>query len=124
MRAFARPVRVPRPEAAEAYVRTIMVNLFIDGARRQSRWNRKAPLLAGAETVPDPADRIVTRDVVQAALGCLSARQRACVVLRYYQDLTVPQIAAELGMREGTVKRYLSEAMARLAAQLSPVENR
>lgn len=101
-----------------------MVNLFIDRARRQSRWNRKAPLLAGTQTAPDPADLIVARDVVQAALRCLSARQRACVVLRYYRDLTVPQVAEELGMREGTVKRYLSEAMARLAAQLSPVENR
>jgi len=124
VRAFGRPLRAPRPEAAEAYVRTIMVNLFIDGARRQSRWNRKAPLLAGTATVPDPADRIVTRDAVRTALGSLSARQRACVVLRYYQDLTVPQIAAALGMRDGTVKRHLSEAMDKLAVQLSPVENR
>jgi RNA polymerase sigma-70 factor (sigma-E family) len=124
VRAFARPLRVPRQEAAEAYVRKIMVNLFIDGVRRQSRWSRKAPLLAGTETVPDPADGIVTRQVVQTALGCLSARQRACVVLRYYEDLPVTQIAAELGIREGTVKRYLSEAVAKLGTQVSPIENR
>jgi DNA-directed RNA polymerase specialized sigma24 family protein len=37
VRAFARPLRTPRPGAAEAYVRVIMVNLFIDGARRRSR---------------------------------------------------------------------------------------
>jgi DNA-directed RNA polymerase specialized sigma24 family protein len=39
VRAFTRPLRVPRPGAAEAYVRAIMVNLFIDGARRRSRWS-------------------------------------------------------------------------------------
>jgi DNA-directed RNA polymerase specialized sigma24 family protein len=38
VRAFARSLRVPRARAAEAYVRVIMVNLFIDGARRHSRW--------------------------------------------------------------------------------------
>jgi RNA polymerase sigma-70 factor (sigma-E family) len=124
VRAFARPFRAPRPETAEAYVRTVMVNLFIDGARRHSRWKRTAAVIADASVVPDPADRIVTRDLVRTALAELSERQRACVVLRYYQDLPVAQIAAALGLREGTVKRYLSEAMTRLADRLSPAESR
>jgi RNA polymerase sigma-70 factor (sigma-E family) len=123
IRAFARPVRTPRPGAAEAYVRVIMVNLFIDGARRRSRWNRTAPLLPGTEVAADPADQVLTRDVVLTALNDLSPRQRACVVLRYYQDLPVAQVAAALGIAEGTVKRCLSEAMTRLAARLSPVES-
>jgi RNA polymerase sigma factor (sigma-70 family) len=99
-----------------------MVNVFIDRARRQSRWNQKVQLLEGTEAVADPADRVVTHDVVRVALAELSARQRACVVLRYYQDLPVTQVAAALGVREGTVKRYLSEAMARLAVALTPAE--
>jgi len=123
VRAFARPLRAPRPGAAEAYVRVIMVNLFIDIARRRSRWRRAAPLLGGAEVAPDPADQVLTREVMLAALDDLSPRQRACVVLRYYQDLPVAQVAAALGVGEGTVKRYLSEAMTRLAARLSPAEN-
>src|SRR6266704_1028214 len=82
VRAFARPLRAPGPGAAEAYVRVIMVRLFIDGARRRSRWNRAAPLLAGA------------------------------------------QAAAALGVAEGAVKRYLSEAMARLAGRLSAAQSR
>jgi RNA polymerase sigma factor (sigma-70 family) len=57
------------------------------------------------------------------ALKDLSPRQRACVVLRYYEDLPVAQIASALGLGEGTVKRYLSEAMTRLAASLSPAES-
>jgi Sigma-70 region 2 len=64
VRAFARPLRAPRRSAAEAYVRAIMVNLFIDGARRRSRWNRAAPLLAGTETVTDPASQVLDRDVM------------------------------------------------------------
>ena len=70
-------------------------------------------------SVADPADEIVTRDAVRAALGDLSPRQRACVVLRYYDDLTVADIAATLGLAEGSVKRHLSYAMARIAARLA-----
>jgi RNA polymerase sigma-70 factor (sigma-E family) len=123
VRAFARPLRAPRPGAAEAYVRVIMVNLFIDGARRQSRWNRAAPLLGGADVAADLADQVVARDAMLTALSHLSPRQRACVVLRYYQDLPVAQVAAALGIGEGTVRRYLSDALTRLATRLSPAEN-
>jgi RNA polymerase sigma-70 factor (sigma-E family) len=125
VRAFGRSLRAPRPESVEAYVRKIMMNLFIDRARRQSRWNRAAPLLAAdQEDIPDPADEIVARDVIRAALDGLSPRQRACVVMRYYLDLPVTQVAADLGVAEGTVKRYLSEAMPRIAARLAPVQDR
>jgi RNA polymerase sigma-70 factor (sigma-E family) len=124
VRVFARSLRAPRPDAVEAYVRKTMMNLFIDRTRRQSLWARSAPLLAASESVPDPADEIVTRDAIRAALDGLSPRQRACVVLRYYQDLPVGQIAADLGVAEGTVKRHLSDAMTKIAARLSPAQDR
>ncbi|HEY5351177.1 MAG TPA: SigE family RNA polymerase sigma factor [Streptosporangiaceae bacterium] len=117
VRAFGRPLRSPRPGAAEAYVRVIMVNLFIDGTRRQSRWNRTAPLLTGSGTVTDPADQVLDRDAMQTALSGLSPRQRACVVLRYYQDLPIAQVASALGVAEGTVKRHLDDAL--LASRLT-----
>jgi RNA polymerase sigma-70 factor (sigma-E family) len=123
VRAFARPLRTPRPGAAEAYLRVIMVNLFIDGTRRRSRWIRAAPLLTGTAMTADPADQVLTRDVLLGAMKELSPRQRACVVLRYYQDLPVAQVAAALGIGEGTAKRYLSEAMTRLAARLAPADS-
>ena len=123
VRAFARPLRAPQPGAAEAYVRVTMVHLFIDGVRRRSRWDRAAPLVAGTETAADPVGQVLDRDVMVTALKDLSPRQRACVVLRYYEDLPVAQIASALGLGEGTVKRYLSEAMTRLAASLSPAES-
>jgi RNA polymerase sigma factor (sigma-70 family) len=66
---------------------------------------------------------VAARDALLAALGTLSPRQRACVVLRFYEDLPVAGVAAALGLGEGTVKRYLSEAMTRLAERLSPAES-
>ncbi|WP_448062166.1 RNA polymerase sigma factor [Cellulomonas hominis] len=60
-------------------------------------------------------------DLVQAALATLRPRLRACVVLRYYDDLTVPEIARQLGLSDGTVKRYLSDAINALEAVLGPV---
>jgi RNA polymerase sigma-70 factor (sigma-E family) len=123
VRAFTRPLRGPRPGAAEAYVRAIMVNLFIDGARKHSRWSRVAQRLRPADVTPDPTDQIPERDAMLTALRSLSPRQRACVVLRYYGDLPVADVAAALGVGEGTVKRYLSEAMSNLAMLLSSAES-
>jgi RNA polymerase sigma-70 factor (sigma-E family) len=119
LRAFTRPLRAPRLGAAEAYVRVIMVNLFIDGVRRHSRWRRIAPLLRPADMTPDPAVEVSDRDAMLTALRSLSPRQRACVVLRYYEDLPLAHVAAALGVSEGTVKRYLSEATSQMAVRLS-----
>jgi len=65
-------------------------------------------------------------DLVEHLRG-LSPRERACIVLRYYEDLKVDDIAAELAISSGAVKRYLSDALARLAVSLteaSPDETR
>jgi RNA polymerase sigma factor (sigma-70 family) len=104
------------PEELEAYAR-------IDGARRHSRWSRVAPLLRSAGVTPDLGDQVATRDTMLTALQGLSPRQRACVVLRYYEDLPVAEVATVLGVGEGTVKRYLSEAMAQVAARLSRTDS-
>ena len=63
------------------------------------------------------SDRDVVMDV-RAALAALPPQERACVVLRFYDDLTVPQIAAQLRLAEGTVKRYLSDASGKLTRTL------
>ncbi len=119
LRAFTRPLRALRPGGAEAYVRVIMVNLFIDGARRRTRLSRLEPLLRPADATLDPADLVMDRDAMLTALRSLSPRQRACVVLHYYEDLPVARIATMLGVAEGTVKRYLSEGLSHVAVRLS-----
>jgi RNA polymerase sigma-70 factor (sigma-E family) len=125
VRAFSRPLRpAPRPGTAEAYVRVIMVNLYVDETRRHSRWGRIRPLLATSGVAADPADQVASRDAMLTALSGLPPRQRACVVLRYYEDQPVAEIAKALGIAEGTAKRYLSEALPQLAARLSAADRR
>jgi RNA polymerase sigma-70 factor (sigma-E family) len=115
MRAFTRPPRAQEPDEAERYVRQILLNRFLDQHRRNTRWRRLLPFLAQPEAVRDATDAVADRDGIRTALQSLSPRQRACVVLRFYEDLPVAEVAACLGCGEGTVKRHLSDAMARLA---------
>ena len=111
--------RVRDIERLEAYVRRTVLTLFLDSYRRHRRWVKVRHLVL--EPDPGPADDGVERRVdVVAALRTLPPRERACVVLRFYDDLTVPQIADELGLAQGSVKRYLSDATHSLAAVLEP----
>jgi len=107
---------------AESYVRRAILTGFLDGTRRRRRWDGVRHLLAP----PDPTGRtdpVEARLDVVEALDVLSPRERACVVLRYYSDLTVREVADRLSLSEGTVKRYLSDANSRLAARLGPVRS-
>lgn len=121
VRTFSRGRPLREVEAAEQYVRRAILRVFVDGYRRRQHWQRLRPLVA----VPDVApSRVATSDTgidVRAALATLHPRPRACVVLRFYDDLTVPEIADRLGLAPGTVKRYLSDAATALEALLGPL---
>ena len=104
----------------EAYVRRAMLNHYVDGSRRLKRWNASRHLLVDPPHRDD--DRIAVADEVRRALSTLSPKQSACIVLRYYEDLTVTEIADQLGCAEGTVKRHLADARAKLATQLGMTE--
>ncbi|MFD6093743.1 RNA polymerase sigma factor [Oerskovia sp. NPDC060338] len=107
----------PRSEAErpvahlEGYVRRAILTLYLDGYRRRRSWLGLRHLVGQRESVPGPEAPASARADTAKALAGLTPRQRACVVLRYYEDLTVPRIAEELGCAEGTVKRHLSDAM-------------
>ncbi|GIG29552.1 SigE family RNA polymerase sigma factor [Cellulomonas marina] len=107
-------------DLAEAYVRRAILTTFVDGHRRRRRWQDLLPRLgAGSDRpAPDAADRVTAQVAVRAALATLPRRERACVVLRFYEDLSVPEIAGELGVSEGAVKRYLHTGTRRLEEQL------
>ena len=119
VRAFSRPLRTPEPAAAEAYVRVIITNRFIDLARRKAPRRRAASLLERGRDVPDPAEGVALRTDLASALSVLTPRQRACVVLYYYEDLSTPQVARVLNCSEGTVKRHLHDARSVLHGLLS-----
>jgi DNA-directed RNA polymerase specialized sigma24 family protein len=58
-----------------------------------------------------------------AELAKLTPRERACIVLRYYEDLKVDDISQWLGISSGAVKRYLSDGLAKMAVALSDEPN-
>ncbi len=121
VRAFSRPLRTPEPAEAEAYVRVIITNRFIDLARREAPRRRAAALLGHGRDIPDPAAGVALRADLASALGILTPRQRACLVLYYYEDLSIPQVARALNCGEGTVKRHLHDARSALYGLLSAV---
>jgi RNA polymerase sigma factor (sigma-70 family) len=98
--------------STEGYVRSAILTLYLDGYRRRRRWTGVRHLVATDDAVRGPESAATARADVAAALARLTPRQRACVVLRYFEDLTVPQVAVALGSAEGTVKRHLHDAMA------------
>ncbi len=116
-KAYASWSRVSGADRPEAYVRRMVINEII-GARRGG-WFRKerpqeAPDGPTSAAVPSPEDGVVDRDAVWAAVQALPVRQRAVVVLRYYEDLSEQQIADALGCTRGTVKSQASAALANL----------
>ncbi|PUB24043.1 RNA polymerase sigma-70 factor (ECF subfamily) [Promicromonospora sp. AC04] len=105
---------------AEGYVRRAVLTIYLDGYRKRQRWTGVKHLLADDDSTRGADQAASARVDVMAALAKLGARERACVVLRYFEDMTVPQIADALGTAQGTVKRYLSDATANLQEILRP----
>ena len=123
VRTFSRERHGLTVGTAEAYVRRAITSVLIDQYRRAQRWDRVQHLFRDAEPSRDPVYAIEAGSDVHAALATLAPRERACVVLRYFDDLTVPQISRHLGIAEGTVKRYLADAMGRLQLALGTFED-
>ena len=107
-------------EHLEAYVRRAILNAFLNTRRRRDRWDGIASLVADAERTggSGPDAVAAARADVHAALARLTPRERACVVLRHFEDLSVRDVADRLDLSEGAVKRYLSDARRRLAPML------
>ncbi|GAA4675007.1 SigE family RNA polymerase sigma factor [Nocardioides nanhaiensis] len=104
--------RVERREGLLAYARRSTVRVLIDESRRP--WRRRetsSPMYDHDVVQSDPADGVLDRDAVVRGLAGLSPRRRACLVLRYYQQLSVAETARVLGCSEGTVKSQTADAL-------------
>lgn len=104
---------------AEAYLRRTILNLYLDSYRRRRTWSGIRHLAARPDRTESGAAGVDARIDATQALSQLPPQVRACVVLHYYEDLSVAQVAAELGLADGSVKRYLSDGRAILAVSLS-----
>ncbi len=105
-----------------AYARRILVNLALDTSRRRSRHRSElsaGPSVVGPVDREDPTTRqpftdVEARTVLLSVVGDLPPRQRAVLVLRYFEDLTEAQTADLLGCSIGTVKSTASHALDRM----------
>ena len=123
VRAFSKGRSFDNVNLAEAYVRRTIPSVFIDRLRTRKaaeRAHHREVVLNGTLGVEPQVSHSSSDAVldVRAALAQLPPRERACIVLRFYDDLTVPQISERLGVADGTVKRYLADASAKLAVTL------
>lgn len=111
--------RIREPAAAEAYLRTTVVNLARSRLRRRMVAAKYPPKpMPDAPSAEHGAMIRLERDRVIRALHTLPARQRECLVLRYYADLSEVQIAEAMRISTGAVKSHASRGMAALRAAL------
>ncbi|MFC4013916.1 SigE family RNA polymerase sigma factor [Nonomuraea purpurea] len=105
--------RIEDRRALDGYVRRAMVNINI------SQWRRRKLEEYPSAELPEPPNDGPARDgdvheLLEQALESLPERMRAAIVLRYYEDMTEPEIARTLGVSVGTVKSTVSRAMSKL----------
>lgn len=115
-RAYDRWAEVGQLDAPVAWVRRVAVNAAVDSGRREGS-RRRAHRRWWGRAEPLPAPDAGSVDVVRA-LAALKPAHRRAVVLHYLCDLSVAQIAADLGQPEATVKTHLARGRTALATLL------
>lgn len=115
---FSGRARFDSVPQAEAYLRRAIVSRAVDESRRSAREARTVDRLGALPVTPAVVEEQGPGQDVLRALATLTPRERACVVLRQLEDLSVHDTAALLGVSEGAVKRYTADGLARLAAAL------
>ncbi|MDQ6873594.1 MAG: SigE family RNA polymerase sigma factor [Actinomycetota bacterium] len=105
--------RLRDPQAAEAYLRATVVNLARSRMRHRQVVERHPPkAMPDAASAEHGAMEAIERAAVLSALRDLPMRQRECLVLRYYEDLSEAQIAEAMGISAGAVKSHASRGLA------------
>jgi RNA polymerase sigma-70 factor (sigma-E family) len=108
--------RLRRIDNVEAYARRTLVNTYI--ASRRRFWHREQPYGRLPDRPAEHGGDLDTGLQVRAALDRLTPKQRAVLVLRYWDDLSVEATAAVLGMRTGTVKSHTARGLAVLRDEI------
>jgi RNA polymerase sigma-70 factor (sigma-E family) len=111
--------RLQRSGGLPTYARRALVSAFVDAHRRTATRKKHEDRVRVEVERTDHADHLLDREVLLEALSGLAPRQRACVVLRFFDDLTVADTAQALGCSEGTVKSQTSKALGHLRLVLT-----
>ena len=106
--------RISGRDDPELYVRRVMVNTWATWWRRRWRGEQASAAVPDGPAQSDVAAEVAARMAVRDALGSLTRRQRAVLVLRVFDDLPEAQVAHLLGCPPGTVKSAMSRALAKL----------
>jgi RNA polymerase sigma-70 factor (sigma-E family) len=113
-RAYRRRRQLFGEGSAEPYVRRVLVNAAVDWRRMRRRRAELSLTVSADPVVQDRTGQVADRDVLVRALATLAPKQRAVLVLRYWEDVPDAEIAAALNCGEGTVRSQASRALARL----------
>jgi len=103
--------RMRRTGGEHAYARRAVLSAFLDATRKRSSKEYATQADASLSSGEDVAESVTARRALMMALETLPPRQRACVVLRYFEDLDVAATATALGCSQGTVKSQTSRAL-------------
>lgn len=116
-------LRICRRHQPVSYARRTLLRCWLDERRRPWRRSEHGGEVPDAvDAAADPAaelERSATRDELVVALAALAPRQRAVLVLRFFESLTIAETAAALGCSDGTVKSQTNRGLATLRAVLA-----
>ena len=113
--------RVERHESRDAYVRRVVVRALIDERRRGRRRERPFGAFPDDVAAVEAAYGTEDRDELLTALALVPSRQRATLVLRFWEDYSVEQTAQALNCSVGTVKSQTARGLAALRTALSNI---
>ena len=117
LRCWTRWSRVHNRDHPEGYARKVMFSTFLTARRRL--WRSEIPFsdVPDQPVEGDAAAEADLRAIIRASLAELSQKQRAVMVLRYFDDLPEAEIARVMGISVGSVKTHASRALARLRGE-------
>lgn len=125
LRAQSRWARISALQAPDSYVRRMVTNEYLSWRRRRAARtiaSTHSTLDALAAPAADHADGYAERDAMRSRIAALPRKQRAAILLRYYEDCTDAEIAEALGCSAGTVRSHISRALGSLrAAEPRPI---
>ena len=119
LRAQHRWAKIGELAAPDLYIRRMIINEYLSWRRRKAARtvaSTHSTLDALGTPTADPATEYVERVAMRARIATLPRRQRAALLLRYYEDRTDAEIAELLGCSTGTVRSHISRALSTLRA--------